>query len=109
LPRLPLAALSRQPGRSDAEHGATGDRRRAQDQDHPEPGLLVDALQDRDFCLGVAGRHGRRRTVRETGGQLIGTSTPGLKSLVQGNTPVESYATVEQSNTSVIFGDRLIT
>ena len=77
-------------------------------QDHPEPGLLVDALQDRDFCLALLDVMVRRRTVRGAGGQLIGTSTPGLKSLVQGNTPLESYATVEQSNTSVIFGDRLI-
>ena len=74
-------------------------------------GVLYDALADNGFCnalLTAIARHRRFHT--QDGGELVASPTGEFRNLRGPNdTPLESVPLrAEQSNTSVVFGDRLI-
>ena len=72
--------------------------------------LVVDGLWDEDFAAALLGIVERRRTVRGTSGRLIGTRTDAFADL-RGDPSVAlepRVAAAEQSNTSIVYGDRLI-
>jgi len=72
-------------------------------------GVLYDAFLETAFCAGLLGAIVRRYRARGAAGELAGVVTPALRRVV-GPPPVPDPAPVkaEQSNTSVIFGDRCI-
>jgi len=75
-----------------------------------EEGLLFDALWDEGFCEALLQSIARRRRFEGTAGELTAWSTRVLRRLrgaaEEPLTP--SVLKAEQSNTSVIYGDRLI-
>ena len=79
-----------------------------------ERGLLVDGAYDANFARGLLEVIDRRRelktTMPEDAGKLVGWKTPQLRDLREGAPePLPALVgQVEQSNTSVIFHDRLI-
>jgi maltose alpha-D-glucosyltransferase/alpha-amylase len=71
--------------------------------------VLVDALHDAGFCRALLEAVGRRRRLRGRAGTAVCSRTREFQSLAgdaQALTP--AVVPVEQSNTSVVFGDRLI-
>jgi maltose alpha-D-glucosyltransferase/alpha-amylase len=72
--------------------------------------LVVDGLWDPAFATALLEIVERRRTIRGTAGRLIGTRTEAFTQLRgDPSEPLEArVAGAEQSNTSLIFGDRLI-
>ncbi len=73
-------------------------------------GVLFDALEDAAFCGNLLTALTRRRTLRGFGGEIVGTTTKALAALRgPADTPLPpSLLPVEQSNTSVRYGDRLL-
>ena len=75
-----------------------------------EEGLLFDALWDEGFCGALLQAIARRRRFDGTAGELAAGSTKALRQLWDATeeplTP--SVLKAEQSNTSVIYGDRFI-
>ncbi|MBE0604477.1 MAG: alpha-glucosidase C-terminal domain-containing protein, partial [Deltaproteobacteria bacterium] len=72
--------------------------------------LLFDALQDRGACLCLLDAIGRRRRFRGQAGEIVGAPARAFRK-IRGDSdeppnPVPGRA--EQSNSSVIFGDRMI-
>jgi maltose alpha-D-glucosyltransferase/alpha-amylase len=83
---------------------------RVQDREGELKGVLLDAVGDREFALELLGVVLRHRSVCNRRVELVGTQMVGV-----GQTRSESLATMEpalsraeQSNSSVIFGDRLM-
>ena len=72
--------------------------------------LVVDGLWDRSFASALLDVVERRRTVRGSAGRLIGTRTDAFAELRGDPThEIEPRVTgAEQSNTSIVFGDRMI-
>ena len=79
-----------------------------------EDGLLYDALWDPEFAAGLLAAIGRRRRFRGEGGgrELAAYPTDAYRELAAGHGPGRSLEPsilgAEQSNTSVIFGDRFV-
>jgi maltose alpha-D-glucosyltransferase/alpha-amylase len=72
--------------------------------------LVVDGLWDPSFASALLGIVERRRTLRGTAGRVIGSRTDAYAEL-RGDTTDElepRVASAEQSNTSIVFGDRMI-
>ena len=73
-------------------------------------GLLFDALVDEGFCTGLLGAIARRRRFQGEYGAVVAQPTRAFRSIrgpadaPLGPSPVKA----EQSNTSVLYGDRLI-
>jgi maltose alpha-D-glucosyltransferase/alpha-amylase len=73
-------------------------------------GILYDACWDDDFCRGLLETIGRRREVAGEAGTLQATATAALRRL-RGSRQAElspSRLGADQSNTSVVYGERLI-
>jgi len=72
--------------------------------------VLFDALQDKDACRFLLDAIGRRRRFRGQWGDLLGVPTRAFRKIrgesKEAPAPVPGKA--EQSNSSVIFGDRMI-
>jgi maltose alpha-D-glucosyltransferase/alpha-amylase len=74
-----------------------------------EEGMLYDALWDRGFCMALLESVARRRHVKGTSGEILASPTRAFAKVrgpVEGLEP--SMVKAEQTNTSVVFGDRLI-
>jgi len=73
-------------------------------------GILYDAAEDSAWCASLLDAIGRRRQFRGARGEVVAAPTPAYRSL-RGPADAALPASLlrgEQSNTSVIFGDRLI-
>ncbi len=73
-------------------------------------GLLYDAMADPTACAALLDAIGRRRQFKGSGGELIGVRTRAFRELRgPADAPIgASLIRGEQSNTSVIYGDRLV-
>jgi len=73
-------------------------------------GLLVDAVEEADFARALLEIIARRRQLKGTGGEVVATTTRAFRALRGGvEAPLpSSVLRVEQSNTSLLYGDRLI-
>jgi len=79
-------------------------------KDVPVDGLLYDAVEDAEWCASLLEAIGRRRQFRGAAGELVATSTRAFRAL-RGPATTSLQASVlhgEQSNTSIVFGNRLI-
>ncbi len=74
------------------------------------PGVLYDALGDREFCAALLDAIGRRRRVRGDGGEIVATPTPAFRHALAAGEPAPEPSGLksEQSNSSVLYGDRYI-
>ncbi len=73
-------------------------------------GVLHDALEEEDFCAALLDAVARKRQFKGAGGALVATPTRAFRSL-RGPTDEALSASIlrtEQSNTCVVYGDRLI-
>jgi maltose alpha-D-glucosyltransferase/alpha-amylase len=73
-------------------------------------GILYDALWDKNFCRELIEMMRRHRRLKDGGGELVASTTRSFRSLLG---PADTDLTpsilgVEQSNTSVVYGDRII-
>jgi maltose alpha-D-glucosyltransferase/alpha-amylase len=76
-----------------------------------EEGVLYDALYEKNFCQTLLTAITRRRRFKGTaGGELVAMQTSALRKLqnVLGAPLDPTLSKAEQSNTSVVYGDRLI-
>ena len=72
--------------------------------------VLFDALQDKESCLFLLDAIGRRRRFRGTAGEIAGVPSRAFRK-IRGEAreaPNPAPCKAEQSNSSVIFGDRMI-
>jgi maltose alpha-D-glucosyltransferase/alpha-amylase len=73
-------------------------------------GILYDALWEKDFCRELIEMMRRHRRLKDGGGELVASTTRSFRSLLgpadADLTP--SVLTPGQSNTSVVYGDRMI-
>jgi maltose alpha-D-glucosyltransferase / alpha-amylase len=72
--------------------------------------VLFDALQDRESCLFLLDAISHRRRFRGLAGEILGVPTRAFRK-IRGDskeTPAPTPGKTEQSNSSVIFGDRMI-
>src|SRR5205814_9827238 len=64
---------------------------------------------DRDVALALLEAVCRRRRFAGTAGKLMGTPAPGCRELLEEPGSMEPYVlSAEQSNTSIVYGDRVI-
>ncbi len=75
-----------------------------------EDGVLYDAIANKAFCRALLGLIHGRRTVAGEHGELTSSRTPVLRGLRAGGAPAlePAISKAEQSNSSIIYGDRLI-
>ena len=73
-------------------------------------GVLYDALAEPAFCDALLGSIAERHRLRGSEGKLLSTTTRGSRQILRagGGALEPSLAKAEQSNTSVIYGDRFI-
>jgi maltose alpha-D-glucosyltransferase/alpha-amylase len=73
-------------------------------------GIAWDALEDPAFCAGLLDAIGRRRKLRGSAGELVGSRTRAFAALRGADDTAlpASLLRSEQSNSSVCYGDRLI-
>jgi maltose alpha-D-glucosyltransferase/alpha-amylase len=75
-----------------------------------EEGIIYDAMVHKDFCLALLGSMARRRKRKGTAGELQTTSLIAFQKIhgEHKDSLEPSLIQAEQSNTSVVFGKRLI-
>jgi maltose alpha-D-glucosyltransferase / alpha-amylase len=72
-------------------------------------GVVYDALWERGFCQTLLDALARRRRFTQNGHQLAAVPKPTLRRIWTGEPPLEPHILrAEQSNASVIYGDRFI-
>jgi maltose alpha-D-glucosyltransferase/alpha-amylase len=71
-------------------------------------GVLYGAVWSREFQDALLDLIGRRRTVRGTAGELAGAPTREFRRLAENGALDPSVSRAEQSNSSIIYGDKLI-
>ncbi|HET8550092.1 MAG TPA: maltose alpha-D-glucosyltransferase, partial [Bryobacteraceae bacterium] len=71
-------------------------------------GILYGALWSRDFQQALLDIAGRRRTLRGKSGEVAGISTREFRRLTNGARLDASVSRAEQSNSSIVYGERLI-
>jgi maltose alpha-D-glucosyltransferase/alpha-amylase len=74
------------------------------------PGVVYDAVLDKDFCKSLIDMIARRRQLRGLGGDFVAAPTRALRNgKVRNITNLEvASMRLEQSNSSIVFGDELI-
>jgi maltose alpha-D-glucosyltransferase/alpha-amylase len=90
-------------------HAAIARLRLTKDGRH-EDGILFDALWDKGFCLALLEAVARRRHLKGAFGELLASPTQAFRRI---RGPAETrlepaIMKAEQSNTSVVYGDRLV-
>ena len=81
------------------------------DQDgQPVEGAIFDATLDDRFAHALIDIIQRRRQVRGGGGEFVGSTTKAMHDLLRRSEPLPppSVSSAEQSNTSIVYGNRLI-
>ncbi len=75
-----------------------------------EEGLLYDAVGDREWCSALLDAIGRRRRLRGDAGEVVAHPLPEFRRALADRPPgmEPSVLKAEQSNTSVLYGDRFI-
>ncbi len=75
-----------------------------------EDGVLYDAVRDREFAIALLETIGQGRVSRSNAGEIVGTSTLafGLLAGPVGESLEPRVMRAEQSNTSIVYGDRFI-
>jgi len=74
-----------------------------------QDGVLYDATWEEDFASLLLDTIRRRRRFRGVHGSLVGEPTPALRPALSGQPDLAPHPLVaEQSNTSILFGERLI-
>jgi maltose alpha-D-glucosyltransferase/alpha-amylase len=77
-----------------------------------EPGVLYDAFAERTFCAALLEAVARRRRLRGTAGEVACSPTAamrrGLGEAIEAGLAEPAPVRAEQSNTSVVYGDRYI-
>ena len=72
-----------------------------------EAGVLYDALADPAFCSALLEAVARRSRFRGTAGELVFAATPAFRRVIgEPPLPPPAVGKAEQSNTSVLYGDR---
>jgi maltose alpha-D-glucosyltransferase/alpha-amylase len=76
----------------------------------PVTGLLYDAMEDPTFCAALLDAIGRRRRIKGSAGELAAVTTRAFRTLRGPAEQTLSSALMrgEQTNSSVVYGDRLI-
>ncbi len=99
---------------------ATGDRAADLLTYHPESvvarvdrggsdqGLLVDGLVDSDLCRALLDTIVRKKELPGRSAEAVGRARPDLRGVANGIDLEPKLLGVEQSNTSVVFGDRIL-
>jgi maltose alpha-D-glucosyltransferase/alpha-amylase len=104
---LPLAAMFPRAGSSEEppRHTQVAMLRTTESQ-----GYLFDAIADRGFALGLLQAVGRRRTLRGLAGGLTASPGPSFREIrgPAGSSLDPWILSADQTNTSIVFGDRLI-
>ncbi|MGH2813326.1 MAG: maltose alpha-D-glucosyltransferase [Actinomycetota bacterium] len=70
-------------------------------------GVLIDALLDPGFCRSLLKAIARRRTLKGFAGKATGRTTSYLRSVADIDSLEPAMLQVEQSNTSLLYGDQL--
>jgi maltose alpha-D-glucosyltransferase/alpha-amylase len=80
------------------------------DGEQASGGILFDALADGEFCKALLDAIARKRRFREDGGEIVALPSQQFREIAgSAEAPLEpSLVKREQSNSSIIFGDRLI-
>jgi maltose alpha-D-glucosyltransferase/alpha-amylase len=77
--------------------------------DQKQTGLLYDAVGNKAFCHALLDTVARRRRIKGTVGELEGSRTPALRRLLGiGSFPEPTLSRAEQSNSSILYGDKVI-
>jgi maltose alpha-D-glucosyltransferase/alpha-amylase len=76
--------------------------------DGPQPGILYDALAAPEFCSALLELIGRKVRLKGQGGEIRAEAMADFAARRGSGQLEPSIGTAEQSNSSVIFGDRLI-
>ncbi|HVZ59527.1 MAG TPA: maltose alpha-D-glucosyltransferase, partial [Terriglobales bacterium] len=73
-------------------------------------GIVFEALRERSFMLALLDAIGKRRRFHGSNAEILGVPTRALRTLLaQSSTTLEpSLSRAEQSNSSVVYGDRMI-
>ncbi|HTM06812.1 MAG TPA: maltose alpha-D-glucosyltransferase [Verrucomicrobiae bacterium] len=115
LPETYLVPVAFAPGDRAAEIAQTNAssviaQLRIQDGDHSSDGILFDALADGRFCKSLLQAIARGQTFRGEKGEIVGEASKHFQTIAgSSEAPLEPAAVKrEQSNSSIVFGDRLI-
>ncbi len=72
-------------------------------------GVIYDAIADNNFGAAALDLISRQQTLDASAGRLEATHTPEFEKIIsENNLPEASIGKAEQSNSSIVFGDRLI-
>jgi maltose alpha-D-glucosyltransferase / alpha-amylase len=104
---LPLGFAPAQPDRPDQPSGIP---LRVLGDDRPVGGVLYDAVDDRDFCRALLDAIAHRRRLRGGRHDAVATPTSMFRKILPhgGEVPDPAIVRADQSNTSVVFGDRFL-
>lgn len=81
---------------------------RVQLKDKSEEGVIYDALMDEGFCEVLLNAISRRRRFKGIAGEIVALPTQAFRQIWRDEPMEISILNVEQSNTSVIYGERFI-
>jgi maltose alpha-D-glucosyltransferase/alpha-amylase len=79
-----------------------------QSKNRVESGFIYDAVFDHDFCESLIGMITRRRQMRGVAGSFLAMPTRGMRTEAAGEKLKVTSMRAEQSNSSIVFGDKLI-
>ena len=107
---VPLSVISAEQIRAIRSEHPQAIVARLQPPDGGNESLLCDAMMDKNFCKFLLQSIGKRHRFRGKAGQIVASSTQAfLKALSPGEAiPEPTPIKAEQTNTSVVYGDKLI-
>lgn len=107
---LPVSFRSGEAATGALEHATQSVIARLKGQNNEEEAILFDPSLEPDFCTALLNITTGRRRLRGTAGELSAPQIRGLRSVLgtDGKALAPSIMKAEQSNTSIIYGDRVI-